>query len=106
VHQYDGTASEGGKKVEKVLVAPAITHSATKPSGAALQFATEGKLKAENARGQLQFDADAGRLVLNEMSFRLRGRLSTTVQNQPFDIDVDMEQSVRVRGFDQKPPEK
>ena len=105
-HQYDGQVTEGGKKLEKVLVSPAITHSATKPGGAALANPTEGRLKAENARGQLLFDASAGRLVLSELSFRLRGALSTTVNNQSFDIDVDLDQSVRVRGFDQKPAEK
>ncbi len=100
--QYEGTVMEAGKKVEKLLATPVVTHSATKPTGQALQFPTDGKLKAENTRGQLLFDAAAGRLVLSELSFRLRGSLSTTVNNQNFDLDVDMEQSVRVRGVDPK----
>jgi hypothetical protein len=67
---------------------------------------TKGNLKAENAKGYMIFDPDAGRLVRYSMSLNFRGSLTLEVAGNQIDMDVTTEQTTTSRVTTRNPLEK
>jgi hypothetical protein len=97
-YTYDGPATLDGKTLEKISFAPSITYQAPKGDVAGLPFQiTAGNMKAEDAKGTMYFDAAAGRLVQSETKMRLKGSLTVSASGQKMTMDLDQEQTSKIR---------
>jgi hypothetical protein len=102
---YDGNAQVNGKEVAKISFTSAVTY--VPPKGSAAKSAPfqikQGNLSAENAKGLLYFDANAGRLVLSESRMTLRGALTVQVSGTDLLTDMQQEVSTKTQLFNEKP---
>ncbi len=91
VHHYTYQGANEG--VHRIEVAPAITFSNEDNKGGGIGGLTIKKadLKAENAKGNIYFDVENGRMTSSEMAMRIKGTLTVSAMNQDFPLDIDVE---------------
>lgn len=65
---------------------------------------TKGDLKMEDGKGDVWFDAAAGRLVETTTSVRLKGSLTAVANGNTIESEMDLDRSTKVRLLDQPPP--
>jgi hypothetical protein len=93
-----GKAAVDGQQLEQIDVTWTLSYQAPpKGSGGLLLNVVEGKLKPSQARETYWFDAQAGRLVRVERSFRVRGPLTVAVGNERVVVDVEQELTSKTR---------
>jgi hypothetical protein len=104
-YKYEGSENRNGRPLAKISVTATVTYQASKGEAASgLNFqVTKGELKAENAKGIIWFDTTAGRLVDSEMKMHLKGTLTISANGQDYPMELDQEQTVRVRMTEQQP---
>ena len=98
-YNYEGNLSRGGQMLAKIGVVATVSYQAPKgeaASGLGFQI-TKGELKADNAKGTIWFDAQNGRLVESDMKMHLKGNLTVSANGQDFPMEMDQQQSIRVR---------
>jgi len=98
-YTYDGPVEFEGKNAEKISVVTSVSYQPPKGDTTGLPFRiTAGNLKTQDGKGTIYFDAAAGRMLQSETKWRLKGVLTfEAAQGQPMDMEMDQEQSVRIR---------
>jgi hypothetical protein len=77
-----------------------------KPEGAPLPIqVAKGDLRAENFKGTVYFDAEAGRLAYAETTLTVKGTVSFAGQGQGGNVDteVSLEQTIKTKVLDKNP---
>jgi hypothetical protein len=105
-YTLQGKEKADGREAEKITVAAVVAYAPPRvPSGLAFQI-TKGDIKAEEARGTIFFDEGAGRLVRSESRRRLKGTLTLSAMERTLDMDIDQEQTVKIRVLEKNPTSK
>jgi hypothetical protein len=96
VHNYTYQGVSEG--VHRIEVAPAITFSNEDNKGGGIGGLTIKKadLKAENAKGNIYFDVENGRMTGSDMAMRIKGTLTVSAMNQDFPLEIDIEMQNKV----------
>lgn len=107
-YTMEGKQTVEGKSVDRIAFTAEAKYSGpTKMEGSPFPFqVTKGDLKAEDYKGTLLFDPEAGRLVSLEESMKITGNVTISVSGSSFDTNVTQEQSITTKVLDKLPMPK
>src|SRR5262249_45532391 len=107
---YDGPtkfedATKVTRDVEKITFTPVASkyELPAESTEKLLYRASKGDIKVEESRGTILFDAKAGRLVNFENKMKLRGNLTLLIEGNPFETEMQQEQSIKVTLHEKNP---
>ncbi len=104
----EGRDKVEGKPVEKISFASTVTYkepTALEAQGGPFRV-NEGKLQVEDAKGAIQFDPVAGRLVACTQTLRLKGQLTLSLDGKKLDTQIAQEQTIKTRVLASNPLQK
>jgi hypothetical protein len=105
-YKLEGKGDLGGKKVDRITFTSAVEYKAGKPDKALAYHVISGEMKADEAKGTVHFDPDAGRVVQIESRMKLRGRMVLSIAGSNVDAVVEQEQKTEVAVLSEKPARK
>jgi hypothetical protein len=107
-YTYEGKDTINGKSVDKITFTGTAVYTPPKTADAgAMPFqVVKGELKADDIKGTMYFDADAGRLVGSEAAMRIKGSLTITVSGTNLDTEMQEDVAVKTRLLDKLPGAK
>ena len=89
-HTYKGLVSKGDKKYD--LIETEVLDVTMKMEGPGLGGITmsDSDVKAKDSKGKIWFDREAGRIVAQESTLNIAGRLTMMAQGQELPVKMDM----------------
>jgi hypothetical protein len=103
-YTYVGPEMLDGKPAQKIDVDAKLSYVPPKGDVGLLPFQiTRGDMRVETGRGTIWFDEQKGRLVRSEMHVRLHGTLTMISMGQEYTLELDQDQSIKIRITDQDP---
>lgn len=87
-------SNEGHNRIRYTV---ATKYELPKPQPGSLFKIVEGNIASEKAKGTIDFDRNAGRLIAHERSMRLRGTLTIETMNGRQAIEFTSQNEVRIR---------
>jgi hypothetical protein len=103
-YTYEGPTTLGERPVQKILMDAKLSYRPPQADPGLLPFQVRsGELRVQSGRGHLWFDDKLGRLVQSEMTMHIKGSLSLSSQGQEFTLELDQDQTVKIRITDEPP---
>jgi len=99
-YTYAGKKSVDGKELDLIERTSTMKYVAPKKGGALGLQVSKGDLRIDGAKGSVLFDAARGRLVQMDGRFTGKGTLSVSAMGQDFDLELELEQSLKARAVE------
>ncbi len=100
LYTYKGKSKDG----EEIWTETTADYQPPKQTTGDVKF-VRSDVSSRVVRGQLTFDADAGRLLREETGFQLNGTLTLEIKGKEQSVQVQVEQSRKLRVSDKPPKE-
>jgi hypothetical protein len=102
-YQYQGKSRLENRELDRIDASWTLTYVPPKQKGGLPFEITKGDFKAPTARGTYYFDANAGKLAQAERKYNMKGTLTLSTLGQLVDMEMEMDQTSRIRLLDKAP---
>src|SRR5262249_11337834 len=102
-YTYQGKTRLNNRDLDRIDATWSLTYAPPKNKGAFPFEITKGEFKTPTAKGTYYFDTDAGKLAQVERQYSMKGTLTMSAVGQEIEMEIEMNQTSKVRLLD-KPP--
>jgi hypothetical protein len=100
---YQGKSRLDNRDLDRIDATWTLTYMPPKQKGAFPFEITKGDFKTPTAKGTYYFDAEHGRLARAERRYNMKGTLTLSTMGQVVELEMEMDQTSKIRLLDKVP---
>jgi hypothetical protein len=102
-YTYQGKSRLNNRDLDRIDATWSLTYVPPKNKGGLPFEITKGEFRTPTASGTYYFDAEAGKLVQVERKYNMKGTLTMSAAGQEIEMEMEMDQTSKVRLLDKAP---